>query len=138
MASKCSMSRLSIIVIHMEASGKNPFLATADDTLNILMKSYPIAGAGQQSNILVLIHNAFQPLSYWNGFMSKGTQYTGVAMDTHIYQMFDDEVWPPTHSTSIRSQTPHRRRLYRSTKQGIFSLHAETRQPCPISTIISY
>jgi aryl-phospho-beta-D-glucosidase BglC (GH1 family) len=46
---------------------------------------------GQQSNILVLIHDAFQPLSYWNGFMSKYTQYTGVAMDTHIYQMFNDQ-----------------------------------------------
>jgi len=46
---------------------------------------------GQQSNILALIHSAFQPLSYWNGFMSKDTQYVGVAMDTHIYQMFNEQ-----------------------------------------------
>ncbi|KAI0281199.1 exo-1-3-beta-glucanase [Russula aff. rugulosa BPL654] len=46
---------------------------------------------GQASNILALIHDAFQPLDYWSGFMSKYTQYTGVAMDTHIYQMFDDQ-----------------------------------------------
>jgi len=46
---------------------------------------------GQQSNIVVLIHDAFQSLSYWNDFMPHD-QYTGVAMDTHIYQMFTDEV----------------------------------------------
>ena len=34
-----------------------------------------------------MIHDAFQPLSYWNGFMTL-PNYDGVAMDTHIYQMF--------------------------------------------------
>ncbi|KAJ3757523.1 exo-beta-1,3-glucanase [Lentinula raphanica] len=51
---------------------------------------YPY-GSSQQSNTLVLIHDAFQPLSYWDGFLTpsdNGAQ--GVAMDTHIYQMFTD------------------------------------------------
>ncbi len=78
-----------------ETSGKDPFLASDDYTLNILPKSYP---TGQSSNMLVLIHNAFQPLNYWSGFMSKYTQYTGVAIDTHIYQMFDDQVCPSSTS----------------------------------------
>jgi aryl-phospho-beta-D-glucosidase BglC (GH1 family) len=96
MANKCSMSLVSIGSTLTETFGKDFFLATDDDTLNILPKSYP---TGQQSNILALIHNAFQPLSYWNGFMSKDTQYTGVAMDTHIYQMFDDQVCPSSTSS---------------------------------------
>ena len=40
---------------------------------------------------MVLIHDAFKGLDYWNDFMNKGE--TGVVMDIHIYQMFtDDEV----------------------------------------------
>jgi glucan 1,3-beta-glucosidase len=45
-----------------------------------------------QSNTVELIHDAFQNLSYWDGFMTSGDGYQGVAMDTHIYQMFSDEV----------------------------------------------
>ncbi|KAF9041809.1 exo-beta-1,3-glucanase [Hymenopellis radicata] len=48
---------------------------------------YPY-GSSRQSNNLVLVHDAFQPLSYWNDF---GNGLDGVAMDTHIYQMFSDE-----------------------------------------------
>ncbi|KAH7910927.1 glycoside hydrolase family 5 protein [Hygrophoropsis aurantiaca] len=47
---------------------------------------YP-AGSTKQSNIVELIHDAFQPLSYWNGF-ETAPNFTGVAIDTHIYQMF--------------------------------------------------
>ena len=56
--------------------------------LTILLLSYP---NGQQSNVVTLIHDAFQPLSYWTNFMPRG-EYVGVAIDTHIYQMFMDEV----------------------------------------------
>ncbi|KAI5120782.1 hypothetical protein M0805_002409 [Coniferiporia weirii] len=46
-------------------------------------------GSSEQSNTLVLIHDAFQDLSYWDGFMvAPGHQ--GVALDTHIYQVFSD------------------------------------------------
>lgn len=48
---------------------------------------YPY-GSSTESNTVVLIHDAFQDLSYWNGFMTSG--FDGVAMDTHIYQMFSD------------------------------------------------
>ena len=43
-----------------------------------------------QSNTLVLIHDAFKGLSYWNGFMTGG-DWPGVAMDIHIYQMFTND-----------------------------------------------
>ncbi|KAH7910928.1 glycoside hydrolase family 5 protein [Hygrophoropsis aurantiaca] len=43
----------------------------------------------QQSNTVELIHDAFQPLSYWSGFETPST-WQGVAMDTHIYQVFSD------------------------------------------------
>lgn len=46
-------------------------------------------GTSQQSNTLVLLHDAFQSLSYWNGFMTA-PNWQGVAMDTHIYQVFSD------------------------------------------------
>ncbi|KAH7930932.1 glycoside hydrolase family 5 protein [Leucogyrophana mollusca] len=49
---------------------------------------YPY-GSAKQSNTVELIHDAFQPLSYWNGF-ETGSNFQGVAMDTHIYQMFSD------------------------------------------------
>lgn len=48
-------------------------------------------GSSQQSNTVVLIHDAFQPLSYWNGYM-PAPQWQGVAMDTHIYQVFSNAV----------------------------------------------
>jgi len=35
----------------------------------------------------MLIHDAFQSLSYWNGFLAY-PNYNGVAMDTHIYTIF--------------------------------------------------
>ncbi|GLB35841.1 putative glycosyl hydrolase 5 (cellulase A) family protein [Lyophyllum shimeji] len=47
---------------------------------------YPY-GTSQQSNTVVLLHDAFQPLSYWQGFMPP-PNWQGVMMDTHIYQMF--------------------------------------------------
>ncbi|KAK0189581.1 exo-beta-1,3-glucanase [Armillaria mellea] len=40
------------------------------------------------TNAVVLIHDAFQDLSYWKDFMVDKDKYDGVAMDTHIYQMF--------------------------------------------------
>ncbi|KAI9511875.1 glycoside hydrolase family 5 protein [Russula earlei] len=69
-----------------ETSGNipTPVLASYDDILKIHPPRYP---TGLRSNIVVLIHDAFQPLSYWDGFMPQG-QFVGVAMDTHIYQMF--------------------------------------------------
>ncbi|KAF8204071.1 glycoside hydrolase family 5 protein [Pholiota molesta] len=47
---------------------------------------YPF-GTSQQSNLAVMIHDAFQPLSYWNNFMPS-PNWQGVLIDTHIYQMF--------------------------------------------------
>ncbi|KAL1738177.1 glycoside hydrolase superfamily, partial [Schizophyllum fasciatum] len=43
---------------------------------------YPF-GSNRKSNTVELIHDAFQALSYWNGFMTSG--FEGVAIDTHIY-----------------------------------------------------
>jgi len=44
----------------------------------------------KESNIVVMIHDAFQPVSSWKGFMQP-PQYDGVILDTHIYQVFSDE-----------------------------------------------
>ena len=34
-----------------------------------------------------MIHDAFQPMSYWRGFMQP-PNYEGVILDTHVYEMF--------------------------------------------------
>lgn len=39
------------------------------------------------ANAAIMIHDAFQGLSYWNGYM-KPPQYKQVLLDTHIYQVF--------------------------------------------------
>ena len=38
-----------------------------------------------------MIHDAFQSLSYWDGFMSP-PDWQGVILDTHIYQVFSESV----------------------------------------------
>ncbi|KAI0800625.1 exo-beta-1,3-glucanase [Fomes fomentarius] len=63
-------------------------------------------GTSQQSNTVVLLHDAFQPLSYWNGFQTP-PNWQGVAMDTHIYQMFSDEEVSRTNQQHINSACAH-------------------------------
>lgn len=63
---------------------------------------YPY-GSSQMSNTIELIHDAFQPLSYWNGFLTSSGGYQGVAIDTHIYQMFTVAVRRPRFTDGSRS-----------------------------------
>lgn len=67
------------------------------------MDSYASIRASS-SDTLQLIHDAFQPLSYWNGW-ERPPQYDGVALDTHIYQMFSDAVSPFEACPKFRSIT---------------------------------
>ena len=60
--------------------------------------SFPY-GNGQTSNTVELIHDAFMNVSYWADFMPKPA-YQGVAIDTHIYQVFSD-------AENARSQQQH-------------------------------
>jgi len=62
-------------------------------------RSFPY-GTSQQSNTVVLIHDAFKPLSYWNDFMQP-PKWEGVAMDTHVYQMFSVAVRLASGSSSL-------------------------------------
>ena len=66
-------------------------MSNDDDTVAILLLSYPSGQKSGQSDVVTLIHDAFQPLSYWNNFMPRG-KFVGVAIDTHIYQMFTNQV----------------------------------------------
>ncbi|KAJ8084516.1 hypothetical protein AAF712_004336 [Marasmius tenuissimus] len=43
-----------------------------------------------ESNTLVLIHDAFQGVGYWNGFMPS-PEYQNYGLDKHIYQIFSDD-----------------------------------------------
>jgi hypothetical protein len=58
----------------------------------------------KSANTLEMIHDAFQPLSYWNGWQ-RPPQYQGVALDTHIYQMFTEDVSPLIWCFKIASVT---------------------------------
>ncbi|PBK71986.1 glycoside hydrolase family 5 protein [Armillaria solidipes] len=66
-----------------------------DDVLQVVKQywedSYDAIRSIPGTNAVVLIHDAFQDLSYWKDFMRREDNYDGVAMDTHIYQMFSSE-----------------------------------------------
>ena len=54
-----------------------------------------------QSNTVVIIHDAFKGLDYWNDFMTGGEPtWSGVAMDIHIYQIFSND-------QIVRSENEH-------------------------------
>lgn len=65
---------------------------------------YPY-NSSTESNTVELIHDAFQNLSYWDSFMVDG--YDGVAMDTHIYQMFSDKQVAYNYSQHIKEACSH-------------------------------
>jgi len=79
---------------------------------------------GQQSNIVALLHDAFQPLSYWNGFMPRG-QFVGVAMDTHIYQMFTDDAVSLDDAGHLRSACGNAGRLSDFDKNQLWTIVGE-------------
>lgn len=58
-------------------------------------------GTSQQSNLAVMIHDAFQPLSFWDNFMPS-PNWQGVLLDTHIYQMFSVSVCYYTEVLTIK------------------------------------
>jgi hypothetical protein len=76
-------------MIHMATFGAAAPCMTSS-TPSKSLHSFPY-GSSQQSNTVVMIHDAFQPLSYWNNFL-PAPQWQGVAMDTHIYQVFSNAV----------------------------------------------
>jgi glucan 1,3-beta-glucosidase len=69
-----------------------------DTTKKFWKDSYDIIRSS--SSLGVVIHDAFQPVSTWNGFMPP-PKYEGVLLDTHVYQMFSPEVRLLSLSLSI-------------------------------------
>ncbi|KAF8514765.1 glycoside hydrolase family 5 protein [Gautieria morchelliformis] len=67
-------------------------------------------GTSQQSNTIELIHDAFQPLSSWNGWEAT-PNFQGVMMDTHIYQMFSNDQVAQSQSAHIASACGQASRL---------------------------
>ncbi|KAF5366258.1 hypothetical protein D9758_005687 [Tetrapyrgos nigripes] len=59
-------------------------------------------GNNKQGNALTLLHDAFQGVAYWNSFM-PAPQWQGVAIDTHIYQIFSDAEIARTNQQHIDS-----------------------------------
>ncbi|QRV80908.1 Cellulase (glycosyl hydrolase family 5 protein) [Ceratobasidium sp. AG-Ba] len=53
---------------------------------------YPF-GRSREGSLFELIHDAFEPISFWNGFMTK-PNYTGVALDTSICNIGKNDIKP--------------------------------------------
>ncbi|KAI0050559.1 glycoside hydrolase family 5 protein [Auriscalpium vulgare] len=81
-------------------------------------------GTSQQSQTLVLLHDAFQPLSYWNGFQPPPT-YQGVAMDTHIYQMFSQSNVALSNSDHISAACNEATNLVNFNNNGLWTIVGE-------------
>ncbi|KAL5494766.1 hypothetical protein ACEPAI_228 [Sanghuangporus weigelae] len=63
-------------------------------------------GSDKQSNTVMMIHDAFQPLSNWTDFMPP-PDYQGVVMDTHIYQGFTQAELEQTEDEEIQEACAH-------------------------------
>lgn len=81
------------------------------DSYDIIRKPY---GTSQQSNTVVMIHDAFQPISYWDDFMPS-PKWEGVVLDTHIYQMFSVAGNQMSYEQHIASACSHESDLTSST-----------------------
>ncbi|KAF9507650.1 glycoside hydrolase family 5 protein [Hydnum rufescens UP504] len=58
---------------------------------------------GAVGNLLMVISDAFQPLSFWNGFMKDHSKYQGVALDHHSYDVFSNAEVAKSYSQHINS-----------------------------------
>jgi len=87
---------------------------------------YPF-GTAQQSNLISMISDAFQPLSYWNGFQTP-PKYHGVIMDTHHYQIFSNAGVHMTRDQHIQSVCS------RGTAVASFGLWTIVGEWAPVST----
>ncbi|KAH9980769.1 exo-1-3-beta-glucanase [Russula compacta] len=76
------------------------------------------------ANTLELIHDAFQPLSYWNGW-EHPPGYQGVALDTHIYQMFSDAGVAQTQSQHITTACSQGSNLQDSDENELWTIVGE-------------
>lgn len=63
----------------------------------------------QNGNVAVLIHDAFEDLSYWSGSFLSSAGYSNILMDTHHYEIFSDSqvamTWPDHLSVRPRVQS---------------------------------
>ncbi|EAU92553.1 exo-beta-1,3-glucanase [Coprinopsis cinerea okayama7 len=93
------MFKDSTAVVPMIAPLNEPAGYRGDDVLRVTRQfwydsygniRYPY-GSARQSDTVVMISDAFQPLSYWSGFMAY-PGFEGVMIDTHHYQIFNDEL----------------------------------------------
>jgi len=93
-------STVSIIAPLNEPAGfKDPSIV--DATKQYWLDSYGNIRK-HSSNTIEMIHDAFQPLSAWNDFMPS-SQYQGVFMDTHKYQIFSDAENQMDHQDHIQT-----------------------------------
>ncbi|KAH8987334.1 exo-1-3-beta-glucanase [Lactarius hatsudake] len=121
-SSQTNIDRTNAVIKRIAYEFRNNYqvvsvIAPLNENILDATRQYWYDSYGNIRNFVVLLHDAFQPLSYWNNFMPQ-QQYDGVAMDTHIYQMFSDDC-----VSSLRSTT-----------RDTSNLRVATKDPSPIST----
>ncbi|KAF8200321.1 exo-1,3-beta-glucanase [Pholiota molesta] len=127
---------VSVIQVINEAAGFRK--AILNPGLLAVLKQYyynvydyirnPLSGK-KQSNIVVMLHDGFQHLSYWNDFMPED-KYEGVMMDTHIYQMFNDHDSHMTYQEHIERACQNSTILAQSPLKTIIGEWTATNNDC--------
>lgn len=91
------MSPLESLCVHQILIRSRPAGFDGDEVLNVIKQYWKdsygnirYATGSSETNTVVLLHDAFQTADYWAGFMTA-PDFQGVAMDTHIYQVFSDD-----------------------------------------------
>lgn len=95
----------TIIGIQILNEPNGPFL-DMDEVGNFYNQTYLDARNIMNFNILILLHDAFQELGYWDDFLSSGQNYYNIMIDHHRYEVFDPgalEMNISQHIASINS-----------------------------------
>jgi glucan 1,3-beta-glucosidase len=75
-----------------------------------------VRAAAKQPNVVVAIDEAFQGLDAWNGFMTV-PDWTDVALDTHIYAMFNLDTLAMGYNANLQWYCSHLNELVAANQQ---------------------
>ncbi|EJU03858.1 glycoside hydrolase family 5 protein [Dacryopinax primogenitus] len=76
-------------------------------------------------NLVVVLHDAFQSLDYWNGFLTSNTGASNVLMDTHIYQVFNTDQLQESWQGHINDACSNGARLASFAEQNLWTVVGE-------------
>lgn len=92
------------------------------DSYGIVRKPF---STNTEGNLLLVIHDAFQTLDYWTGFMTDFNTYSGVALDNHSYGVFTDDLLAQDWNGHINSMCQHGRDIGNFANKNIWTMVGE-------------